>query len=109
MADFQKNLGGFEKLGARVVAASVEGLDEAKKTVTEQGLSFPVGYGLDALEVAARCGAFYDAERKFLHSTGFLLGPDGSVRIAAYSTGPIGRLTPADSLRLIEYYQKQDA
>ena len=109
MADFQKNLGDFEKIGARVIAASVDTLDDAKKTVVDQGLSFPVGYGLDAVELAARYGAFYDAEKKFLHATGFLLAPDGSVSIAVYSTGPIGRLTPADSLRLIEYFQKQDA
>jgi peroxiredoxin len=109
LADFQKNLGDFEELGVRVVAASVEELADAKKTVAGQGLGFPVGYGLDALEIAARCGAFYDAEKKFLHATGFLLRPDGSVCIAAYSTGPIGRMTPADSLRLIKYYQKQDA
>ena len=77
--------------------------------MAEHGLSFAVGYGLDAREIANRYGAFFEGEKKFLHATGFLIKPDGSVCNAVYSTGPIGRLTAADSLRLIDYFQKQKA
>ncbi len=105
MADFQKNLSEFETREVQVVAASVDSLIDAKKTVANQGLSFPVGYGLDVEEIATRYGAFYDDERKFLHATGFLLRPDGSVCNAVYSTGSVGRLTAADSLRLVDHFQ----
>jgi len=55
------------------VAASVDQLADARKTVAEHGLSFAVGYGLDALEIANRYGAFFEGEKKFLHATGFLI------------------------------------
>ena len=106
MADFQKNLGKFQEREVLIVAASVDQLADAKKTVAEHGLDFAVGYGLDAQEIADRYGAFFEAEKKFLHATGFLIKPDGSVCNAVYSTGPIGRLTATDSLRIIDYLQK---
>ena len=103
------NVGGTRVFGVRVVAASVDPLAEAEKTVADQGLDFPVGYGLDAEEIAARYGAFYEPEKKFLHATGFLIRPDGSVGNAVYSTGSIGRLTAADALRLIDYFRSVEA
>ncbi len=107
MADFQQNLGEFQKREVQIVAASVDQLVDAEKTVADQGLSFAVGHGLDAEEIANRYGGFYDIEKKFLHATGFLIRPDGSVCNAVYSTGSIGRLTAADSLRLIDHFRKQ--
>lgn len=77
--------------------------------VEEGKLGFPIGYGLDVKDIAERFGAFYDEGRGFLHATGFLVRPDGKIANAVYSTGSIGRLTPADSLRLIDYYQKREA
>ena len=109
MADFQKNIGKFKEREVLIVAASVDQLADAQKTVAEHELSFAVGYGLDAQEIANRYGAFFEREKKFLHATGFLIRPNGSVCNAVYSTGPIGRLTAADSLRLIDYFQKQKA
>ena len=108
MADFQQHLSEFEKRGVRVVAASVDLLTDAERTVDDQDLSFPVGYGLDAEETAKRYGMFYDAKGKYLHATGFLLRPDGTVGNAVYSTGSIGRLTPTDSLRLIDWFHTQE-
>ena len=88
-----------------MIAASVDALGEAEKTVAEQGITFPVGYGLDAVEIAGRYGAFFDSKKGFLHATGFLIGADGTVVSAVFSTGSIGRLTAADSLRLFDYFR----
>jgi alkyl hydroperoxide reductase subunit AhpC len=107
LADFQKRLHEFESRGFKVVAASVDSHADAEEMIDGQKVIFPLGYGLNAKEIAAACGAFYDAERRFLHATGFLLRPDGSVCNAVYSTGSIGRLTPGDSLRVLEYFKKQ--
>ena len=57
----------------------------------------------DARRVSAVTGAFFEREKGYLHSTGFLIKPDGSVANAVYSTGSIGRLTAEDSLRVIDY------
>ena len=47
-----------------------------------------------------------NASGGFLHATGFLLRPDGEVAQAVYATGPIGRLVPLDTLRVLEFLQR---
>jgi dihydrolipoamide dehydrogenase len=37
-------------------------------------------------------GCFYEERRRILQSTGYVLRPDGTIAVAVYSTGPIGRL-----------------
>lgn len=103
MADFEENLSRFTDQGVEVIAASSETLDEAKNTVAELNLHYPVGYGLDPEEFASRYGAYYSDDSTFLHATGFLIDPDGLVDISVYSCGAIGRLTAADSLQILEY------
>jgi hypothetical protein len=75
--------------------------------VNELGLKFPVAYGLDAQAVSGTTGAFFEPEKKFLHATGFLLKPDGKIQVAAYSTGPLGRLTPPDVVQLVKLLIKK--
>lgn len=101
MADYQTWLQEFKQLGVAVIAASVDTLEEARKTVDTQRLTFPVGYGLDYRDISRQTGAFIEHERKILHATGFLLKPDLKIHVAAYSTGPIGRLTPNDVTSLV--------
>jgi len=101
LADYQTWLQEFKQLGVAVIAASVDTLEEARKTVDTQRLTFPVGYGLDYRDISRQTGAFIEHERKILHATGFLLKPDLKIHIAAYSTGPIGRLTPNDVTSLV--------
>lgn len=109
MADFQEQLSELESRNVLVVAGSVDSPEDAAKTIEDKGLTFPVAHGLDAAAFAESHGAYHDAKRGFLHGTGFLLGPDGKVTTALYSTGAIGRLTPAECLLLIDYYEKKDA
>ena len=76
--------------------------------IRAEALTYPVAYGVDAEEVSRLTGAFYQAEKGFLHATGFLFNRKGTIKVAAYSTGPIGRLTAEDCLKLIKHFQKQD-
>ena len=101
MADYQTWLPEFKQLGVAVIAASVDPLAEAQKTVANQALTYPVGYGLDYEDISRRTGAFIEHERKILHATGFLLKPGLKIHVAAYSTGPIGRLTPNDVTSMV--------
>lgn len=75
----------------------------------KESFTFPVAYGINALEVAKSIGAYYDKQREFLHATGFILKPDGTVATAVYASGPVGRLNPTDTLRMIKYYRRVDA
>lgn len=92
-----------------MIAASVDSADQASGTVEEIQVTFPVAYGLDGPAVAATTGAFYHSEKGHLHATGFILDPEGHVANAVYSTGPVGRLVPADCIGLIASRQKASA
>lgn len=45
----------------------------------------------------------------YLHSTGFVLDPEGKVVVAVHSTGAIGRLVPEDVAGLIRYVKEHAA
>ena len=101
---------GLEKLSAEgigVLAISVDPLEKAKETQKETGATFPIAYGVPVKETAEVIGAFYDAApthtAPYLQSTGFILGPDGRVVVAVYSSGAIGRLTWPDVLALVQH------
>ncbi len=91
----------------KVVAASVDTEEEAKKTIEECGIDFPVGYGADCKAVSELTGCFYEERRQILHSTGYILRPDSTIAVGVYSSGPIGRLVWQDVLNLIQLYQKR--
>ncbi len=90
-----------------MVAASVDSLDDARKTVESNALTYPLGYGLNAREVAAATGAFFEEKRGIVHATSFVVAPDRTVANASYSTGPIGRLTAKDCIGLIDFRSKK--
>lgn len=80
---------------------------DAKKTIEECGIDFPVGYGADCEVVAELTGCFYEEMRQILHSTGYVLRPDGTIAVGVYSTGPIGRPVWQDVLSLVQLYKKR--
>jgi len=83
--------------------------EQAKGTVDECGITFPVGYGIDNKKISELTGCFYEEKRQILHSTGYVLKPDGAIAVAQYSTGPIGRLVWQDVLGLVQFYKKMAA
>lgn len=103
MADFQGNKGELDRLGVDVFALSADGEEEALAMVDEEGLDFPVGYGLDPRDIRRRYGARIDEERGHVQATGFLLRPDGTLAQAVYSTGPLGRLTAREVIATVEH------
>ncbi len=80
--------------------------EQARGTVDECEVRFPVGYGLDNKQISERTGCFYEEKRQILHSTGYVLRPDGVVAVGVYSTGPIGRLVWQDVLGLVQFHKK---
>lgn len=84
----------------------MDNLEDAQKMVERNKLTFPVAYGMDAKKFAGMTGAFYDEKKLFIHATGFIIKPDGTIEGAVYSTGPIGRLVAADTLLLIDYLKQ---
>jgi peroxiredoxin len=96
----------FNEKKIKIIGASVDSLEDAQQMIDRHKLTFQMAYGMNARDFAQRTGAFFDDGKGFLHATGFILRPDGKIANAVYSTGPLGRLTAADSLALIEYRSK---
>jgi peroxiredoxin len=109
LADFQAQTDEFEQRSTLVLAASVDPLEEARALITEQGITFPVAYGLDYREFARQTGAFYEERRGIIYATGFMLHQDGRLMGAVYSSHAIGRYTAADCLRQIDSQIRQRA
>lgn len=89
------------------MAISVDAREKARATVEKHRISFTVGYGLNAREVSAKTGAFYDEKDEFLHATGFIITPEGKIANGVYSTLAIGRLVPRDCLGFIDTLRKK--
>jgi len=104
---FARAADAFTEAGIKVVALSID--DEATSTalVHKHHLLFPVGHSADPDKVAAATGAFTNDDPHYLQSTGFLLGPNGSVLVGVYSTGAIGRLVPDDVVGMVRYIRSQ--
>lgn len=81
--------------------------EDAKKTIDECGINFPVGYGVDNKAISELTGCFYEERRQILHSTGYVLRPDSTIAVGVYSTGPIGRLVWQDLLALVQANKKR--
>lgn len=108
MADFQKVVDNLAALNTEVVALSVDSEDEARKTKERHQITFPILYGLDAHEFAASTGAYINEDPSYIHATGFILRPSGTLALVVYSSGAIGRLTASDTVGFIQYYQKHN-
>lgn len=106
MADFQSRLADLEKLGAAVVAASIDNEADTRQLIEKLQVAFPVAYGIDGRRVCEATGAYWEERRQIVQASGFLLRPDGRIVHAVYSTGPIGRFVATDVLRAIEFQQK---
>jgi len=89
-----------------VLAGSVDAVSEASKTVNDLGLSFPVAHELDLEETGRILGGFYQQEKRYLQPSGFVIRPEGTLEVASYSSGPIGRLKAANVLALVRYYKQ---
>jgi alkyl hydroperoxide reductase subunit AhpC len=96
------------KANARAVALSVDDRETTQNLYDGLRLnSLTVLHGADHQDLAERTGAYTDPERGILQATGFILSPGGAVAHAVYATGPIGRLTPLDTLRALDFAQRQ--
>ena len=99
----------LELAGVSVFALSTDDLAHAQETVGKAGVTYPVLYGVDGPALSRAWGAYYEERRKILHATSFLLRPEGSIASATYSTGPVGRLSATEAIRMTLFLRKQAA
>jgi alkyl hydroperoxide reductase subunit AhpC len=106
LAGFEQHKKELDELGVKVVAASIDPIDKAKEVAAT--VSFPIGYGVTRA-MADQLGAWWEERRSIIQPSEFLVAADGKVRASTYSSGPIGRVNPADVVRLVNFYDKQAA
>ena len=104
---FQQAIEQLHELHAEVIALSVDAQEQALQTVERHRLSFPVLYDLDAHEVAEKIGAFIHEDPLYIQATGFILQPDGTIALAVYSSGAVGRLVASDTVGFLKYLQQE--
>lgn len=108
MADFKQHQAEFDPLDAQIVALSADGEEEARGTVEQLGLEFRVLYGLDP-EATSRAIGCYTGKHEgkpHIQPAAFILGPDGRIVHALYSSGRVGRLTASDALTIVKDLRK---
>lgn len=101
MGDFQDHIGAYDDADVQVVALSVDDEEGARKMMEEVDVAFPILYGLDVDEMEERIGAYVEkgGEREHLQPAQFILKPDGTVALACYSSGKVGRLGAEEALK----------
>ena len=109
LAAFSRALEALTELGAKVVALSVDDEATSAALAARHKLRFPVGHSADAGKVAAATGAYINDDPRYLQSTGFVLAPDRTVRVAVYSSDAIGRLVADDVAGYVRYLTEQAA
>lgn len=103
LAAFSRARERFAELGIKIVALSVDDGSTSAALVDTLRLSFPVGFGANAVAVAAATGAYLAEGAAYIQSTGFVLDHGGRILIAVYSSGAIGRLLPDDVVGFVKY------
>ena len=95
MAAVQEKIKLFGRLGIKVVAASTDAESGAKKMITEQEITYPVGFGMSLAKIDS-LGAFA-GERQgetIVQPAEFLLWPGGKIAASLYATSQLGRMSP---------------
>ena len=107
LAGFQSSLSAYEEEQITVIAGAVDAVEKTKEFAEKVGVTFPVAWGMDAVEISRLTGAFYDKERAYIHPANFLVRPDKTIEVASYSTGPVGRFVAANVLDLVKFYKSR--
>jgi peroxiredoxin len=109
LADFQQHYAEFNALDTQVVALSADGEQDAFGMAQRLGLEFTVLYGLDAEATSRAIGCYTGTHegRPHIQPADFVLGPDGNIVNAVYSSGKVGRLTAGDALAAVKEMRRE--
>ena len=104
MVGYAEHKDEFDKLGVKIVAASVDPIDKAQEVADE--VNFPVGFGVSC-DIANSLGSWWEDRRSIIQPSEFLLDTSGKVLTSSYSSGPIGRMDAADVIGMIKHRESQ--
>ena len=94
----------FDKLGVKIIAASVDPIDKAQEVADE--VNFPVGHGVSR-DIANSLGSWWEDRRQIIQPSEFIVGADGNVVACSYSDGPLGRIDAGDVIKMVNFYESR--
>ena len=94
----------FDKLGVKIVAASVDDVEKAQEVADE--VNFPVGHGVSR-DIANALGSYWEDRRQIIQPSEFIVGADGNVVACSYSDGPLGRIDAGDVVKMVNFYESR--
>ena len=108
MATYQRSLEELDELGVTVIGATVEDRDTAARMAEEEGLTFPIAYGVTEESVAPLAPWWTEdkSHGRYLQPTEFLVRR-GVVFGSMYASGPIGRMGVRQAMALIKYRESR--
>lgn len=102
MAGLQAELEDFREEGVQIVTLSADDEEGARTMKEEEGLDFPVLHSLDVDEIRDRFGLYVEKkDRTHLQPAQLLVRPDGTIHLATYSSGKVGRLTASEVIEIV--------
>ncbi len=111
LASLQASTNQLEELGVKMVAFSVDNEAATAALAAKHGITFKLGHSADVKAVASSTGAFVGDHNghAILQPATFLLGPDGKIMMECYASGPIGRVTGSDLVRVVTFIKSMMA
>ena len=108
MATYQRSLDELEELGVTVIGATVEDRETAARMAEDEGLTFPIAYGITEESVKALAPWWTEdrAHGRYLQPMEFLVRR-GVVFGSMYASGPIGRMGVRQAMALIKYRESR--
>jgi len=97
MAGFEERRDAFSELGFSLLAATSQPEEQALEVAADLG--FPVAYGVGR-EVGDAMGAWWNDRKDHIEPTEFILTQSGRVMASTYSSSPVGRMDPEQTLFL---------
>lgn len=103
LSAFQRASETLAALDIQATAFSVDDEGTSQALIDKHHLAFPVGHSANVDEVSEATGAYVNLQPRHFQSTGFVLTPNGTLLVAVYSSGAIGRLVPEDIAGLVRH------
>ena len=97
MAGFEERRDAFSEIGFSLLAVTSQPEEQALEVAADIG--FPVAYGVERATGDA-IGAWWNEGKDHIEPSEFILTQSGRVLASTYSSSPIGRMDPEETLFL---------
>lgn len=104
LAEWQSAKKELEQLGVTVYAASVDTPDQATEVVTKNNLTFTMIHSVEKRQTES-IGVWWgtDHHGEYSQPAEFLLDANGKILGSLYASGPIGRMSVSEAIKMIKF------